>query len=359
MKRCTKCILPENYPGISFSEEGICNLCIAYKPREYLGGDVLRRKIDSLLNGNENRSENHDCLLGFSGGRDSSYLLYYLVKVLGLRILCYSADNSFVPEHTKSNMRNMTDMLGVKLVIGEHDYLKRCIKHHILSWMHRPSPAMVGMLCVGCRLGMDVGMFNSAKNNRIPIVISGGTPFEGGGYKYNMVRVTPNSKKKYSFILGYLFRIMRNPKWILNYNCLVTQAREYYYHYYRPMRKRKKPPLQISPFYSYIRWKEREVISAIENELDWEKNPDIESTWRGDCDIALLKLYLYKKTLGFSDKDAGLSALIRDGQIDRGQALERLNKEGEIPEEVIKEILDNLGLNFSDLKIALEKGVRK
>lgn len=113
--------------------------------------------------------------------------------------------------------------------------------------------------------------------------------------------------------------------------------------------------LAISPYYYYVRWQENDVISTIKNELKWQENPDAGSTWRGDCIIALLKLYLYKKILGFNDKDDGLSCLIRDNQISRQEALKRVSTEGEISEKVIKTIFDRLGLNYPDLKIALKK----
>ena len=355
MKRCIKCIQPENYPGITFNEEGICNHCINYKERKYLGGDALKMEIDSFLKTKKDRNDNYDCVLGLSGGRDSSYLLYHLVKFLNLKVLAYSVDHGFIPELTKKNMKNMTDILNVKLVVEEHNYLKKCIKHHILSWMHRPSPAMIGVLCTGCRIGIDMGILNFTKNNNIPVIIIGGTPFENTSYKFDIMKINPNSKKITSFILGYLSHVIRNPKWILNSTCLITQIKEFYYHYYRKILNGEKNQLKIEPFGSYIRWNENEVISTIENELNWKKSANTESTWRGDCDIALLKLYLYKKTLGFNDKDDGLSSLIRDGQITREEALERLKKEGEIPEEVIKNIFDKFGLNYPNLEIALRK----
>lgn len=278
-----------------------------------------------------------------------------MAKVLDLRVVCYSADNGFVPEQTKLNMERIADRLDVKLVVEEHNYLRKCIKHHIMSWISRPSPAMIGMLCVGCRLGMDLGLRNFAESNRVPIIITGGTPFEGGDYKYSLMKLNPRSEKKQSFIAGYLTKVAANPKWILNYNCLLTQIREYYYHYWHVYRKTEeaKHLLRISPFHSYIEWTEQDVVSTIQNELDWEKDSRVTSTWRGDCDIALLKLYLYKKTLGFNDKDAGLSSLVRDGQISRTEALDRLNEEGEIPKEVIEEILDNLGVHYMALETAL------
>jgi len=352
MKRCTKCILPENYPGITFNEEGICNYCITYKERKYHGSEILKEEIDSFLKNKKDRNKKYDCVLGLSGGRDSSYLLYYLVKVLNLRVLAYSVDHGFIPDQTKLNMKNITDILNVKLVIEEHDYLKKCLKHHILSWMHKPSPAMVGVLCTGCRYNMESGIRNFTKKNKISLIIVGDHPFESQRYKFDIMKINPNStsRKSYSFILGYLSQIIRNPKWILNPNCFIEQIKEFYNYY--PIKIKKSGVSTIGPFVSYIKWEEKKVISTIKNKLNWKETPNIESTSRGDCDIALLKLYLYKKTLGFNDKDDDLSCLIRAGQISREEALERLKKEV-IPEEVIKEIFSKLGLNYSDLKSAL------
>jgi tRNA(Ile)-lysidine synthase TilS/MesJ len=129
--RCIKCVLPDNYPGIAFNQEGICNYCITYKERKYHGGHILKEEIEYLLNKKRYRNKNYDCLVGVSGGRDSSYLLYYLVKKLNLRVLAYSVDNGFIPEQTKLNMENMCKILNTELIIEEHDYLKKCIKHQL------------------------------------------------------------------------------------------------------------------------------------------------------------------------------------------------------------------------------------
>ncbi|HDS45786.1 MAG TPA: hypothetical protein ENN68_06815 [Methanomicrobia archaeon] len=129
MKRCSNCILPGNYPGITFNEEGVCNHCVAYKEREYLGKDILKAEIDSFLTNTKksDRNKDYDCVIGISGGRDSSYLLYYLVKEMDLRVLAYSVDNGVIPEQTKLNMKNMCDILKVNLVIEEHVYLKKML----------------------------------------------------------------------------------------------------------------------------------------------------------------------------------------------------------------------------------------
>ncbi len=357
MKRCTKCILPENYPGITFNEDGICNHCITYQDIKYLGGEALKERIETFLKTKKYRNKNYHCILGLSGGRDSTYLLYYLVKILNLKVLAYCVDNGFIPQQTILNLQNMTDILNVKLIIENHNHLKKCFKHLILSWMIKPSPEMVSVLCMDCNSNIEISLFNFAKKNKIPILISGGTPFESQNYRVNLMKINPNDKKIYSFILGYLSNIIKNPKWIQNCNCLIWQFKEFYYRHlhYSEKKIKKSEFLKISPFWNYIRWKEYEVITTIENQLNWKKNPNTVSTGRGDCDIALLKLYLYKKTIGFNDKDDDLSNLIRDNQISREEALKRLEKEGDIPEKVIKNIFDKLGLDYSYLNIALRK----
>ena len=145
MKRCNKCILPENYPGITFNAEGVCNYCRDYKKRDLYGEDELKRILEYY----RDKNKNYDCIVGISGGRDSAYALYYLVKKCDLRVLGYTADNGFIPEAAKLNIKNMTDILGIDLVIEEHDLVKKSIKHIIKSWIRKPSPAMIGLICVG------------------------------------------------------------------------------------------------------------------------------------------------------------------------------------------------------------------
>lgn len=354
MKRCTNCILPENYLGITFNDEGICNHCSNYKEREYLGGDALKREIEQFLHNKRDRNKDYDCVVGFSGGRDSSYILYYLKKILNLRVVAYSADNGFIPEQAKLNMKNITDTLNIKLVIEKHDYLKKCIKHTALTWMHRPSLPMIETFCTGCRLGVNRGILNFVQKNKIPLIIYGGTPFEHPYYRVNLIKLNPYGGNR-SMILGYLCQIIRNPRWIMNATYLDMQIKEYFYFFTKQKIAEKSGMLRITPFMNYIHWKEKDIISTLEDELNWQKNPTVASTWRGDCDIALLKLYVYKNVLGYNDKIDNFSHLIRDGQLTREEALARLSKEEEVSENAIKEICDNLELNYMDFKTCVAK----
>lgn len=353
MKRCNKCLLPENYPRIFFNEEGVCNFCTAHKNKSYLGMDSFCSDIKSFLKKVEDRNNDYDCVVGFSGGRDSSYLLYLLKKYTDFRIIAYTSDNGFISESAKQNIRNITQKLDIDLVIENNDYLEKCFSHHFNSWVSKPTAPMIGMLCTGCRLGIDNGLFNFARKNKIPVIVSGATPFEGNRYKQNILKIDPNSSKKSSLIFGYLSQIKNNPGYVANLSCLSIQLKEFYVHFLG--KNNTDNLLFIHPFGSYIHWKEEEVVSTIKKELEWKQDSKSKSTWRSDCDIALLKLYLYKKALGFNDKDDGLSCLIHDGQITRSEAFERLKCEGDVPDDVIYHIVEDFGFDVEKFKSAVRK----
>jgi len=361
MKRCKECLLPENYPGITFNDEGVCNYCLKHKKRVYYGEEELKKVIESSLN----KTGNYDCIVGISGGRDSAYTLYYLVKVCNLRVLAYMEDNGFIPEQVKLNVKNMTDILGVNLIIEEHNLLKKCIKHIIKSWIRKPSPAMIGFLCLGCKFAIDRGLFKTAKKYKTPLIITGASGIEGLSFKRKLLEIKLNSKRKnLSFVYGLLSEIIKNPFYILSPTCLITCIREYTFHYPpffiispSPSKIRKiiYPNLKIIFLFDYIEWNEEELLSTIKDKLKWEKYTHSESTWRSDCKVSLLKDYLFLETIGFTKKDDQLSEMIRENMINREEAMERLKKENVIPQQVITELFDELQLNFSDLLVALKK----
>lgn len=78
MIRCSNCLLPETNPNISFDSEGICNYCHNHKKIEYLGEE----KLKELLANYRGKGKPYDCVIGLSGGRDSSFTLLKMVKIM-------------------------------------------------------------------------------------------------------------------------------------------------------------------------------------------------------------------------------------------------------------------------------------
>jgi hypothetical protein len=141
---------------------------------------------------------------------------------------------------------------------------------------------------------------------------------------------------------------------------VATQAREFIVHKRRTYRRRahRKGHDFIGPFYRYIKWDERELTRVL-SDIGWKQNRDTGSTWRGDCEIASLKLYLYHALLGYNDKDDALSALIRDGQLTREEASRRLEAEQYISEDAIAVLVNRAGVPYREFRRGVDEALSR
>lgn len=355
-KRCSRCVLPSNYPGIRFDDSGVCNYCHQTQDIELLGENKFLGVIDKYRNG----PGKYDCMVALSGGRDSTYVLWYAVKKLGLRTLACFVDNGFVPEQTHKNVKKATDRLGVDLVIKKHDLVGKSVSHTMKSWMRRPTPGMIGLLCSGCTLGLRLGLMEAAKENEIPMMLYGvGEPEQSFAEKY--MNNNPNGAiTKKSLAIGFFTEIASNPTYLFSPRSVMSYAKEFLFRWSRPYQRRAvrniQPPdlVQVEPFY-YMQWDKDEIMSVITNELRWERCPHTENAWRADCTIAIFKNYLYNETVGFSKVEELLSNLIRYDMISREEAVERLGRDRVISKDLVDELFDELNLDVANLDKALEK----
>ena len=124
---CTRCVMDESAPDIRFDEQGVCNYCTEYlvtRERYLISDPELRqRRLDALLAKvrRDGRGKRYDCVVGISGGVDSSWALLKAVE-LGLRPLAVHMDNGWNAELAQNNIANLVRGLGVDLVT------------HVIDW---------------------------------------------------------------------------------------------------------------------------------------------------------------------------------------------------------------------------------
>lgn len=116
---CTRCIMDTSDPEIQFDENGVCNHCHRYDtelPKRVFRGEEAERKLNELIAGIKEKGRKHeyDCIIGVSGGVDSTYVAY-LCKQLGLRPLAVHFDNGWNSELSVSNIEKTLDVLGIDL----------------------------------------------------------------------------------------------------------------------------------------------------------------------------------------------------------------------------------------------------
>jgi tRNA(Ile)-lysidine synthase TilS/MesJ len=120
-------VLPENYPNISFDDEGVCSVCRDYKEHKILGEDKLRQIISKY----KGTGGKYDCLVGTGGGRDSTYILYTIKKKLGLNPLALNYDNGFRHPQGIANFENACRILNVDHITAGSKVDKQLLATHL------------------------------------------------------------------------------------------------------------------------------------------------------------------------------------------------------------------------------------
>ena len=116
MKKCIKCGLPETYETIEFDNNGVCNIC---NQNHFKSGkvdwDSRKGMLNDLVEKYRGKYE-YDCILPFSGGKDSTFTLYYLMKEYGLKPLVIQFNHGFMRPTLKENNERTLKKLGVDVL---------------------------------------------------------------------------------------------------------------------------------------------------------------------------------------------------------------------------------------------------
>ncbi|MGN6715527.1 hypothetical protein [Anaerocolumna jejuensis] len=351
MKRCKKCNLPNNVPKTHLNSEGICNLCVDYKEenRNYQGIEQLRIDVRNILN--KHCDLKYDCMLGFSGGRDSTYLLYLLKKILKLNVLAVTVIHDFMPECTLNNIKNTTAKLNVEHIMINNENLNKYSRKCVKAWSKKPTAEMILTFCTGCRCVNSITLPQYAKNNHIPILFLGNAPYEILTYRTDLLSINSDNPSSINKVIGYLAQLIKNPAYLKYPNAIRLQGKEFLnFENYND-----KNAVIIKPFYNYIEWKEEDV-NAVLKETDWQKEELFTSSHRSDCYVSYLRQYYYKEILGFNDLDIHLSLNLRNGEISNEEYNNCLQRENKFSEEKISKIMENyFGCDFQILKKILKR----
>ena len=180
LKRCSKCVLPETTPKVTFDENGVCNYCRTYKRFEFQGESKLLKIFDT----HRNPHKKYECIVNISGGRDSAYTLLKVSKDYGMKVLAVNYENPFTDAQAKENIQHMVEALDIDIIrFGFKSQIHElCFKNNLVAWLQNPSPAMVPMMCIGCKI-IWKNILQIANRHNLSLIINGGNPYEYTSFK--------------------------------------------------------------------------------------------------------------------------------------------------------------------------------
>lgn len=348
LKRCTKCILPETFPFITFDEKGVCNICNNYiKKNQPKPIDELKELVEPY----RKKNGEPDCLVPFSGGRDSTYVLHIVKNILKMNPIAFTYDWGMVTDLGRRNIARVTGIIGVENIIVSADirWKRENIRKNISAWLKNPELGMIPLFMAG-----DKFFFyytdRVKKQNDIKLNIWGINPLENTDFKVGFcgLPLRFNKKRIYSIsvadqlkLFGYVGKnLLKSPTYI-NQSILDTigsfasrymAKKSDYYH-----------------MFDYYQWNEKEIEDLIVNEYKWEKAIDTKTTWRIGDGTAGFYNYVYYTVAGFSEYDTFRSNQIREGMLSREEALELVREENRPRYESIKWYLEIIGLDFENV----------
>ena len=353
LKRCTKCVLPETMPYISFDEQGVCNYCNNYEPR-----NIPRPKEELFeLVKPYRRNGDLDCIVPFSGGRDSCYGLHLIVKELGMKPITYTYDWGMVTDLGRRNISRMCAELGVENIIVADDITKkrRNIAMNLRAWLKSPHLGMISIFTAG-----DKHFFRHVETVKrqtgINLNLWGINPLEVTHFKAGFLGIPPNFEEKRVYTHGWQkqleyqklrFKAMLKSPGYFNSSLWDTLTGEYYRSF-----TEKKDYFHI---FDYWRWDEKTIDDTLINGYDWETAVDTNATWRIGDGTAAFYNYIYYLVAGFTEHDTFRSNQIREGQMTREEALKLVEDENQPRYENIRWYLDTLGMDFKEVISAINK----
>lgn len=138
MVTCNKCVLDDSIGEINFDSEGVCNYCHLHDEMEKQypvgkkGEKILNKLCDEIKSAG--KGNYYDCIVGASGGTDSSYILHLMAKQ-GLRCLAVHYDNGWNTETAFENMRKVCDKLEIplKIITPDTELFNKICKTFLLA----------------------------------------------------------------------------------------------------------------------------------------------------------------------------------------------------------------------------------
>jgi len=308
LRRCVKCLLPETHETIVFDEEGVCNVCrqIEFKQGQIDWAERARELIE-LIDQYRGRYS-HDCIIPFSGGKDSTYTLYTLVTRYKVRPLVVSFDHGFLRPTTLENNERTIKSLGV-------DFLKFRPNWKVVQKLMLESLKRKGDFCWHCHTGIFAYPMQIAVKFNIPLIFWGEPSAEYTSYyDYDAPEEVDERRFNRYINLGIAAEDMVG---MLDGTVTAQDLAPFTYPPVADLRSIKCRSVCLG---SFIPWDVKRHVEVIKRELGWQENdvegvPDAFRYEKVECAMQGVRDYLRFIKRGYGRTNHLAAIDLRNGRL--------------------------------------------
>lgn len=335
---CSRCVMDTTAPEIEFYDDGRCNFCKNYDENIVLDlhdDEAGAEKLESLIVEIKERGKGrqYDCLIGLSGGVDSSYVAYLVARKYGLRTLAVHLDNGWNSELSVANIEKLVKSLGIDL------------STHVLDWNEFKDiqssflKSSVSNIEIPTDHAIWAVLIKTASKMKIPYIIAGNN-------------VVTESIMPESWLYG-----SKDSKFIRAIHKQFGRAKMRAYPYLSTFDYVNKLLLQgirWVPILNYINFNKAAAKQLLIAELGWR---DYGGKHYESIFTRFFHAYYLPEKFGYDLRKSYNSALICSNQITRQEALDELSLPP-APAEMITQdrayVLKKLGLSDADFEEILK-----
>lgn len=314
-QECSNCVMDTSDPWITFDNDGMCNHCHGYQDHmDRIGTPAERKvKLDELVSTlkQKGQGKEYDCIMGLSGGVDSSYLTWFAVKKLALRPLVVHVDTGWNSELAVNNIQNIVQRLNLDLhtLVVDWEEIRDLQRSYFLSG--------IANLDVPQDHSFIAALYNEASNYGIKDVLNGGN--------MQTESILPNAwgyDASDAVSLKSIHKRFGRQK-LKNYPTIGFFQRHLFYpHIYRMNVHR---PLE------YIEYDKHEAKALLMSELGWR---DYGGKHYEFVFTKFFQAHYLPTKFGYDKRLAHLSSLIVSGQMTKAEAKEELKNPLYDPKEL-------------------------
>jgi N-acetyl sugar amidotransferase len=322
MRTCARCIYDETVPGIVFDEKGVCNYCKQHDDmvRQYPEGEKGRELLEELAKKirEAGKGKKHDCVIGVSGGCDSSYMLHLAKEELGLRPVAAHFDNTWNSMTAVQNLHIVLKKLDIELYtyVTDSEEFNSLARSMLL--------ASVPEIDALSDIGLTTTLYMAAQKYKVKYILNGhnfrtegvnpiGWFYFDGKYIADIHRKFGDGKIR-SFPNLWLGKFMRYL--LANYK-------------------------RVRPLY-YINYNKEDIKKFLNAKYGWK--------WYGGHHMenryTAYNHYLLNTKFDRDFRMVELSAMIRSKKTTKDEALKEMRQPPYYPDEIIDEVKKRLG--FTD-----------
>ena len=339
-KICSNCVMDTTDSKISFDKYGVCDHCNTFKNKilpywkqDITGEQNLLKLIDKIKIAGKNHE--FDCIVGLSGGVDSSYLTYIITDKFGLRPLVFHVDAGWNSQFAVNNIERLIDKLGLDLYTHVVDWEE--MKDLQLAYFKSGVPH----IDVPQDHAFFATMYDFAFKYNVKYILTGGNystecvrnPIEWMYFQSDSIQLKDIHKKFGNRPLNSY--MVTNILW-----------HKVYLPYFKGIRV-------VRPL-DFILYNKEEAMKILVDKFGWQRYPQkhFESRF-----TKFYESYWLPVRFGFDTRRVQYSSLILTGQMTRDEAIQRLSEPAYDPETINQDfeyVANKLGISMTELESYLK-----